>query len=389
MDRRGTGLSDKASVDGESATEHWLQDCKAVLDAVGSKAPLIVSTNDSGPVVLQFAGRHPERCSGLIFIATTACWATRSDYPEGTLPEVAARFKQLIGHAWGRAEFGAAYTPSQATNPSFLQWFAKYQRAMASPRAVVDNMGELERIDSRPILSRLHVPTLVIARKGQSSGIIPYAQTRYIADQITGAKFVEAPGSDASPFWETPELFLNHIEEFVSGSRHGKEPDRKLATILFTDLVRSTERAARLGDLAWRQLLDRHDRVVQSEIPIHGGRFVESAGDSVLAIFESPGGAIDCAHALKRALGEMGLEVRAGIHTGEVELRDESRVGGMAVHFAARIMALANAGEVLTSHTVHGILLGSCYQFHSRGTNELKGVAGSWPVYAVMDGVSS
>lgn len=381
FDRRGTGLSDRPRDSRASPIEDWLQDCAAVLDAADASAPIIVSTMDSGPVVLQFVDRHPQRCAGLIFVNTMACWAARSDYSEGHPPEAIQRFKDFIAQAWGRAEFGAFFTPSQAGNDAYLNWFAKLQRSVASPRTVVENLDVLATADSRATLPRVKVPTLVMTRREHR--LFPMEQARYLAGHIAGAGFVELPGADGSLQSEAPDLILDRIEEFVTGMRRSGEADRSVVTVMFTDIAGSTPLAARLGNAAWRQLLDRHDQIVREHIARFRGRFVESAGDGTLSTFDSPGRAIDCALVLHEALRPLGIDIRVGLHTGEVELRAEGRVGGMAVHIGARITALAKPGEVLASHIVQGILIGSRYAFEERGAHELKGIPAQWPLFAV------
>jgi class 3 adenylate cyclase len=210
------------------------------------------------------------------------------------------------------------------------------------------------------------------------------SQARYVVDHIPGARFLELPGSDASPFWQTPDLILDHIEEFVTGQRHGGEPDRILTTVLFTDIVGSTEQAARLGDAAWRALLDQHDETLREQVGLFGGHVADHSGDGSLSTFPSPRRAIECARALHEALAEDALMIRAGVHFGEVEQRADGGVGGVNVHVGARVMALACAGEVLVSHTVRGILTGSLLRFEERGSHELKGVPGTWPIFAVV-----
>ncbi len=383
FDRRGTGLSDPASADDSSDIERWQKDFCAVLDAAGSNAPIIMSaaTLNAGPLILQFIDRYPERCSGLILVNTTACWAEKPDYPQGNSPETLQQLKELWMRTWGRVEFAATFLPSQAKNEDSQRWFAKLQRSMASPRAMVEMMDIVAQIDSRSVLPRIRVPTLVMARSGYR--FIPNAQSRYIAEHISGARFVELPGADGFLAWETPDLSLGLIEEFVTGMRRGGELERALASVLFTDIVNSTRRAAELGDAAWRQLLDHHDRIVREQVAMYRGRFIESSGDGTLTTFDSPSHAIDCARSMQAALRPIGIEIRAGLHTGEVELREDGRVGGMAVHIGARLMVLAGAGEVLISRTVHDILIGSRYEFQDRGTHELKGVPGKWSLYAV------
>ena len=209
------------------------------------------------------------------------------------------------------------------------------------------------------------------------------SQARYVVDRIPGARFIELPGADASPSWETPDLILDHIEEFVTGQRHGGEPDRILTSVLFTDIVGSTEQAARLGDSAWRALLDLHDTTLRDQVGLFGGMVADHSGDGSLSTFDSPRRSIECAIALHEALAEIGIEIRAGVHFGEVERRLDGGVGGINVHVGARVMALANPGEVLVSHTVQGILVGSLFRFDERGSHELKGVPGRWPLFAV------
>jgi class 3 adenylate cyclase len=303
-------------------------------------------------------------------------------YPEGLAPEAIQELKDFTLRAWGTTEYATRYLPSQAKNESFARWVAKLCRSMASPRALVENLDTYPQLDCRALLPRIRVPTLVIAR-----GRFPYvptAQTRYLAKHIPGARYIELPDPDASAPRKPRDSLHELIEEFVTGGRRGSEAERTVTTVLFTDIVGSTQRAAELGDAAWRHVQDRHDQLAREQISLHRGRFIESSGDGTLATFESPGRAIDCALALHEATRPLGISLRAGLHTGEVELRDDGRVGGLAVHFGARVMATAQAGEVLVSHTVHGILMGSRHSFAERGMYELKGVPGKWPLYAVQ-----
>jgi class 3 adenylate cyclase len=384
FDRRGTGLSDRPSDAGSSEVEHWLQDCAAVLDAVGSTAATIVGlgSTEIGGLALQFLDRHPHRCSGLVLVNGTACWAAKPGYPEGLTPEAIQELKDFTLRNFGTVEYATRFSPRQANSESFARWLAKLHRSIASPRTLVENMDTWLRLDCRALLPRIRVPTLVIAR-GRFL-YVPIAQTRYLAEHIPGARYVELPDPDARAAGKPRDALHELIEEFVTGRRHGGETERTVATVLFTDIVDSTQRAAQLGDAAWRHILDRHDQLVRQQVSLHRGRFIESSGDGTLATFESPSRAIDCALALHEATRPLGLSLRAGLHTGEVELRDNGRVGGLAVHFGARVMATAQPGEVLVSHTVHGILMGSRHSFAERGIYELKGVPGTWPLYAVQ-----
>ena len=352
-------------------------------DAAGSKTLTFLSAIDAGPLVLQFVDRYPERCSALIFGNSTACWAGRPDYQEGHSEEAILQLKDIFSRTWGQADFAKLPTPSQGKNEVFQSWYAKYQRCMASPRAVVENLDTLAQIDSRSLLSHVRVPTLVMA--GSHVRYIPPAQGRYVAEHIPGARFVELPGADAILMWETPDLVLDLVEEFVTGRLHDSEPERALLTVLFTDIVGSTKRVTEIGDTAWRQLLDRHDQTVRDQIRLYRGRLIDSTGDGTLATFDNPRRAADCALALQEALAPLGIQIRAGLHTGEVELRDAGHVGGITVHVGARVMAAAGAGEVLVSRTVRDVLLGSRYEFQDRGTHELKGVPDQWQLYAVSE----
>ena len=385
FDRRGSGVSDPRPDDGGSIDQHWAQDLIAVLDAVGSQSPVLAGSVDAGPLILKFVEHHPERCSGLIFAATTARLTRAEDYPEGHPPALAQKLLEQIAETWGHEEFAAQWIPSQANNPALMRWYAKFQRAMASPRQVVENLRESQAIDARAILPGIKVPTLAIGRR--DARLFTAAQTRYIAEHVPGARYLELPGADGDLVWEpeVTDVALGAIEEFITGHRHGTQPERVLATLLFTDMVDSTRLAAKIGDTAWHELLDHHDQTVKAQIGRFGGRLVDSAGDGALSIFNTPGAAIDCAHALHAELKALKLKIRirAGLHIGEIELREDGRVGGTAVHIGARVLGMAKAGDVLVSRTVRDVLIGSRYRFKERGIHELKGVPSKWPLYSV------
>ena len=381
FDRRGCGLSDARPLDGGTMVDHWCEDLVAVLDACESRQAVLMGSIDAGPLLLEFTQRHPERVSGLIFVFTSACFAQRPDYPQGHPSEVGTALVEMIAQGWGRTEFAAAFDPSQADNPATLRWYTKLHRAMASPRAVVENLQISASLDARHILPRITVPTLVFGRRDLA--IFPAAQSRYVADHIAGARYIELPGADADMLWESTDEIHAAIEEFVTGRRPQSSAERALATLLFTDIVDSTKQLAKLGDTVWRDKLDLHDRIVRDAIDAHGGRLVDSAGDGNLAMFAMPSAAIDCAQALPPAMARLGLDIRVAMHIGEVELREEGRIGGMAVHIGARVLGLADAGEVLVSRTLRDVVIGGRFEFRERGVHTLKGVPSKWPLYAV------
>lgn len=381
FDARGAGLSDSRPRDGLEPWQHWTEELLAVMDDVGSKTVAIVGGIDSGPLALQFAATHPERVSALVLINGWARVAEAPDYPEGWPPAMLEQFLGFTRKHYGTDKWTRASNPSLAGNERTLRWVSKWQRAMGSPKAFAENFENQRKMDARPVLSRIRTPTLAMSRRNYQWA--PMRLGRYVAEHIEGARFLEIPGADAAPFWETPDLILDQIEEFVTGQRHGGEPDRMLTTVLFTDIVDSTERAAEFGDAAWRALLDQHDEIQREQIGLFKGRLVDAAGDGSFATFDRPDRAIECAQALHAALAALNLHIRAGIHFGDVELRDAGRVGGMTVHIGARVLALAGAGEVLVSRTVHDILIGSRYQFCDNGTHALKGVPGEWRLFAL------
>lgn len=383
FDSRGTGLSDPRPADGRTVAEHWAEDLLAVLDAVGTRAPAMLGVIDAGPLLLRFLERHPERCSRLVLFNTTARFAAAADYPIGFTPAQLERFYAFVHTSWGQEKWVEWFVPSVAANEPLRRWTARWCRVQASPGTAVANVREIAQMDGRSGLAALRIPVLVMSRSDYS--MIPASHGRYVADHVPGARFVLLPGADGLPMFETTGPILDEIEEFLTGTR-GSEPERVLATVLFTDIADSTRRVAELGDVAWRQLLERHDRILREQIGLHRGRLVDSAGDGALATFERPEQAIECALALHRALGALGLPIRAGLHTGSVDLREAGRVGGMAVHVGARVLAAAQPGEVLVSRTLRDVLLGSRYAFRERGEHELKGVPDRWALYAVDAG---
>jgi len=387
FDRRGCGLSDPRPLDGGTMVDHWIEDLLAVLDACDSEQAVLLGTIDAGPLLLEFYARHPQRVSGLIFVFTSACFAQRPDYPEGHPAAAGETLVEMIAQGWGRTEFAAAFDPSQADNPLALKWYTKLHRAMASPRAVVENLQISVSLDARRVLPTITVPVLSLGRRDLQ--IFPAAQSRYIAEHVPHGQYLEVPGADADMIWEGAEEIMVAIEEFVTGRKPMVDPERVLATLLFTDIVDSTKQLAPLGDGAWREKLDHHDRIVRDRIVEHGGRLVDKAGDGTLAMFATPGKAIDCARALHPAMEPLKIEIRTGLHIGEIELREEGRIGGMAVHIGARVLGYAEPGEVLVSRTVRDVLIGGRFEFTERGVHTLKGVPSKWPLYAVDPPVSA
>jgi class 3 adenylate cyclase len=383
FDRRGTGASDPPPAGPRDPAQSYAEEVVAVMDAAGAEKPALMAlAPEAGLMALLFAAAHPDRVGALIVVNATAKYTAAPDYPIG-LPE--AEMSQVIARVeelWGTGEGLAAGVPSRADDERFRRWAARVQRSIASPRVVQEHLRALLELDARPALGGIESPTLVLHRR--SFAFCPVEHGRYLAEHIPDARFVELPGADGPIFWETPELALRPIEEFLTGVSGRPEAQRVLATVLFTDIVASTQRAAELGDRRWRELLDVHDALASQSVDRWGGRLVKSTGDGALATFEVPRNAIACAADLRANLDDVGLEIRAGVHTGEVELRDGD-VGGIAVHTAARVMAVAEPGEILTSRTVRDLVAGSGVELRDRGTHRLRGLDGEWEVYAVED----
>jgi class 3 adenylate cyclase len=379
FDRRGTGASDPLPLGSLPPWESYGVDLAAVLDEVGSEQAAIMAQLDASPMAIFFAGTRPERTSGLILANASAKYTAADDYPIGVPPDVAEALVAQLDQLWG-TEAMVLQVPSRADDERFRRWIAKAQRTVGSPRVVQAYMRAMFEVDARPILPLIHAPTLVLHRSNVQ--FIPVQHGRYLAEHIPGAKLVELPGVEGPLVWEMPELTLDRVQEFLTGVGRVAEPTRVLSTVLFTDIVGSTERAAALGDRRWREVLNVHDELARRLVEEFGGRLVKTTGDGILATFDGPGRAIRCAAALRDELAGVGVRIRAGLHTGEVELRDED-VGGIAVHIAARVMAAAAPGETLTSRTVQDLVVGSDIVLVDRGAHPLKGIAGPWQLYAV------
>jgi class 3 adenylate cyclase/alpha-beta hydrolase superfamily lysophospholipase len=383
FDRRGTGASDPVPHDQPSPIDAYLEDTAAVMEAAESRSAVILAMLDGGPMALLFAASRPAAVSGLILYNTTARLTATEGYPIGLSAEQIEALMEALDTAWGSEKMVLLNVPSRAGDARYAAWYAKFQRAITSPRGLIGFLRAVFALDARPILSGINVPTLVFHRAGYR--IVPASHGRYLAEQIPGARYEELAGADGPIYSEGAERGLQLIEEFLSGLGsepvHREPPGRELATILFTDIVGSTDRARALGDKAWRALLDVHDEVALRTVEAYRGRYVKSTGDGVLAVFGGPGQGVRCAAELRAQVAPLGLQIRAGLHTGEIELRGAD-VGGIAVHLAARVAEAAEPGEVLVSRTVHDLLVGSEMRFDARGAHPLQGIAGDWELFA-------
>jgi pimeloyl-ACP methyl ester carboxylesterase len=380
FDKRGTGLSDRVPTDRLPTLEQRMDDVRAVMDAVGSERAALVGVSEGAPMCTLFAATYPERTSALVMIGGYARRLRGDDHPWAPTIEDRQAYLEELERTWGGPVGIEARMPSVANDERVRRWWATYLRMSASPGAVAALTRMNLDLDVRHVLPSIRVPTLVVHRSGDR--LLPVENGRYLAANIPGARYVELPGDDHLPFAGDQDAILDEIEEFLTGVRRGPEPDRVLATVLFTDIVGSTEQAARLGDREWRALLDRHHDLVRRELGRWRGHEVDTVGDGFLATFDGPGRAVRCACAIRDGVRSLGLEIRAGLHTGEVELHGTD-VTGIAVHIGARVAAFAPAGEVLVSSTVKDLVSGSGIDFEERGAHALKGVPGEWQLFAV------
>lgn len=381
FDRRGTGLSDDI---GEPYTlEQETRDALAVLDAAGSERAALFTYGLGGPVGALLAADRPERVGALIMYASVARTTWAPGYEWAMTAEDRAEWTERTVAAWGETDGPGlpVLAPSMADDPTLAAWFARLQRLAASPSEARILLNAASDLDVRDTLPRVRVPTLVMHRS--RDGAWDRRHSLYLAEHIPGARYVELDGVDSFPFVGDSDAILEEVEEFLTGGRGGGELARALLTVMFTDIVDATARAAELGDGRWRDLLARHDDEVRKELHRFEGREVKTVGDGFLATFAGPPSrALRCALAINDAARELGIEVRVGVHTGECELIGED-VGGMAVHIASRVNGLADAGEVLVSGTVFGTVVGGPFAFEDRGFHELKGVPGRWPLFAL------
>ena len=380
LDYRGFGVSDPVPLGALPTPETWTDDTRVVLDAVDSQSAHIVCHGGSGFLGMLFAATYPERTNTLTLIDASARILRADDYPIGIPPHVVDRFAEFQNQLWGTAGHAAVWAPSRADDEAFRRWSSRFERASASPSLHAALSRWVVSLDLRAVLQTIRVPTLVMHH--ENGGIVRLDHGRYLADHIPGARLAVLPGGDYWFFTEGADAIVDQIEEFITGVPPVREPDRALATVMFTDIVSSTEQAARLGDKKWTDVLNLHDALVGRELDRHRGRKVNPTGDGMLATFDGPARAVRCAQSIIEAVRPLGLEVRAGLHTGEVELLGED-IGGIAVHIGQRVSALAGPGEVTVSSTVVDLVSGSGLEFDDRGEHELKGVPRPWRVYAV------
>jgi pimeloyl-ACP methyl ester carboxylesterase len=377
FDKRGTGLSDRVAVIPNLETR--MDDVRAVMDAVASSRAALLGYSEGGPMCALFAATYPERTTALIMIGSYARRIWAPDYPFGTPLEQWEAFADSVVRDWGGPVGIEVRAPSMAGDTQFREWWARFLRLSGSPsagRAVILINAE---IDVRHILPAVRVPTLIVHNAGERT--VPVEAARYLAAHIPDARYVELPGIDHLPFVGNADAILDEVEEFLTGARRRIETDRVLATVLFTDIVDATRRASEIGDRRWRDLLDAHYSLVREELGRFRGREIDTAGDGFLAAFDGPARAVRAAAAISTGVRRLGLEIRAGLHTGECEVMG-AKLGGVAVHIGARIAALAVGGEVLVSSTVRDLVAGSGLKFEDRGLHALKGVPGDWRLFA-------
>jgi pimeloyl-ACP methyl ester carboxylesterase len=375
LDKRGTGMSDRVTE--LPGLDERMDDIRAVLDAAGMDQAALLGISEGGPLTALFAATYPHRCRALVLYGTFARFAS-------WLPtaEALAAYLDYIDQAWGSGGSLPMFAPSRQHDPAFQRWWGRFERLGASPAAAIALMRMNSQIDISDILPTIRVPALVIHRTDDVT--IDVEGGRYLAEHIPGARYVELPGTDHIPFVDENAMEIaDLIGEFLTGSRTPIAADTVLATVLFTDIVGSTEKAVSLGDRRWRDLLDNHHTIVRRNLQRFRGREIDTAGDGFLATFDGPARGVRCACAIADDIRSLGIDVRAGLHTGECEIMDD-KVGGIAVHIGARVAALAGPREVLVSSTVKDLVAGSGLRFSDRGSQSLKGVPDQWRIFATQ-----
>jgi pimeloyl-ACP methyl ester carboxylesterase len=382
FDKRGTGLSDPVPDAELPGLERRMDDVRAVMDAAGSERAALLGHSEGGNMCILFSATFPARTSALVLVGCYAKRIRSDEYPWAPDPVEREREIEETERTWGRVDLTPTLAPSQAGDQAFRDWFSRYLRLSASPRAAAAVLRMNSQIDTRDVLPAVRVPSLLIYRTGDAD--VQVDEGRWIASRIPDARFVELPGADHLMWAGDADAILDEIETFLTGVRRGPTPDRVLTTVLFTDIAGSTERAAAMGDHDWAGLVERHHVAIRRELDRFQGREVDTAGDGFLARFDGPARAVRCAIGASAAVRDLGLEIRAGVHTGEVELAGDT-IRGVAVHIGARIAGLAAPGQVLVSRTVKDLVAGSGLVFEDHGEHELKGVPDPWHLYAVAN----
>lgn len=383
LDVSGLGGSDPIPLGTLPPLEQWMDDVRCVMDAEGIEKPTLMATDWAGPVALLFAATHPERVSNLILFDSFARFERADDYPAGVPGEYLQTIIDTTVAWWGTGAQFQITAPDLANDAEMREWVAFSERTSIPPSMRRPCFEMFCRIDVRDVLPSVRAPTLVLHRSGDVW--IRVEHGRYLADHIAGARLVELDGNDHFPFYGDSDLVIASVREFLTGERTDEiDDDRVLATMLFTDIVDSTKRAAAMGDRRWRELLDKHDNIARQTVQRFRGRVVQMTGDGVFATFDGPARAVRCASAIRGATATIGVPIRVGLHTGEVELRGDN-VGGINVHVGARVGALAQQGEILVSGTVKDLTIGSGLAFEDRGEHSLKGVPGVWRLFALSD----
>ena len=379
FDNRGVGVSDTIPF-GSITIDHWMDDIKFVMDAAGIAQATLVGDAEGGPGAMMYTAAHPDRVSALVLSNSFARWPRDDDFPIGMPEKSIEKLTELAKIGWGKPGFFALPAPSTVGNRQLEEWLARYQRLSAPPSWAAIMNKWYSAVDVRSILPNIAVPTLVITRK--DAVYHRSAHGEYLAAHIPNATLVELPGIDTTPYFVDPAPVLDEIEAFLTGVRPRPMSDRTLATVMFTDIVNSTGHLSRLGDQQWLSVLGHHDQLTREYLDRYRGTERHTSGDGFLATFDGPTRAVTCAAELQQAMPDLGIEIRAGLHTGEVELTGDD-VGGLAVHIAARVIDADRSNDIMVSSTVKDLVAGSGIEFDHRGSHELKGVPGEWQLYAV------
>jgi class 3 adenylate cyclase len=381
LDKRGSGLSDPVPLGAIPTIEEWMQDVCAVLDDLGSTRAALLGHGEGGPMAMLFAATHPDRTHAIVLADTSARRKRAADYPCGLPDDTARRYIETVVAEWGSGAAALRAAPGEAQQAGFVERRGRLERLAMSPGEFAAIYPSTYELDIRPVLETIRVPTLVLHRL--DNPYVRVANGRYLAEHIAGATLVELPGREHLFHAGDTTLMLDHVQEFLTGTREAPDHDRVLATVLFTDIVGATGLAERLGDRDWRDLLERHHALVRQELERFRGREVDTAGDGFFATFDGPARGVRCALAIRDVVRTLGIEIRAGLHIGECEVMG-AKVGGIAVHTAARIMSESRPGGVLVSRTVKDLVAGSGLVFENAGRHALRGVAEEWELYFAM-----